>query len=100
AAAASSNHDYTVTAGKTLHLTQIEASASGKAKIEVEVETGVATNTFTSYFVQFNSTADPNMSLELTNSISVAAGVRVRVVRTNKDNQAQDLYSTICGYEL
>lgn len=100
AAAATSNHDYTVTGGTTLKLTQIEASASGKMKIEVAVETGVATNVFTSRFVQFNSTAETNMSIHLSAPISVAAGVRVRVTRTNRDNQAQDLYSTISGIEV
>lgn len=100
AANATSNHDYTVTAGKTLLLSQIEASGSGKMKIEVQTETGVATGVFNSKFVMFNSTSSPNMSLELKAPISVAAGVRVRVIRTNKDNQAQDLYSTICGQEV
>lgn len=100
AAAASTNHDYTVTALKTLLLSQIEASASGKMKIEVQVETGVASGVFTSKFVQFNSTANPNMSVHLASPISVAAGVRVRVIETNKDNQAQDLYSTISGQEV
>jgi hypothetical protein len=100
AAAASDNHDYTVTALKTLHLNQIEASASGKAKMVLQVETGVGTGTFVSYFTQFNSTANPNMCIKLEDDILVAAGVRVRVVMTNKDNQAQDLYSTISGYEL
>lgn len=100
AGGASNNHDYTVTVAKTLLLTQIEASASGKAKIEVQIETGVATNTFVTKFVQFNSTSSPNMQIELKSPISVAAGVRVRVIRTNRDNQAQDLYSTICGQEI
>jgi hypothetical protein len=100
AAAATSNHTYTVTAGKTLQLTQIEASASGKAKIEVQVETGVSTNTYTTKFVQFNSTATPNMTIQISKAIAVAAGVRVRIIRTNKDNQAQDLYSTIVGVEV
>ncbi len=100
AAAASVNHDYTVTALKTLHLNQIEAAGSGKTKLEVKVETGVASGVFNTRFVQFNSTADPSMSLHLDNDISVAAGVRVRLVLTNKDNQAQDLYSTISGFEV
>lgn len=100
AGGATSNHDYTVTVDKTLLLTQIEASASGKAKIEVQVETGVATGVFNSYFVQFNSTAETNMSIHLASPISVAAGVRVRVIRTNRDNQSQDLYSTISGQEI
>lgn len=96
---ATSNHDYTVTAGQTLQLQQIEASASGKAKIDVRIETGVATGVFNTVFTQFNSTAEPNMSICLKAPISVAAGVRVRVVRTNRENQAQDLYSTISGVE-
>lgn len=100
AAAATSNHDYTVTALKTLLLTQIEASGSGKMKIEVQIETGVATGVFNTRFVQFNSTSEPNMHIELTSPIAVAAGVRVRVIRTNRDNQAQDVYSTICGQEV
>lgn len=100
AAAATSNHVYTVTAGKTLLLKQIEATASGKAKIEVQVETGVATGVYTTKFVQFNSTATPNMSIHIESPISVAAGVRVQIIRTNKDNQAQDLYSTVLGQEV
>jgi hypothetical protein len=100
AAGASDNHDYTVTAGKTLHLNQIEGTASGKAKMEIQIETGVSTGTFTSKFVQFNSTATPIMSIKLNNDISVAAGVRVRVIMTNRDNQTMDIYSTISGYEI
>lgn len=100
AAAATSNHDYTVTALKTLKLSQIWASASGKLKIEVQVETGVATGVFTTRFVGFNSTANTNILIPVGENISVAAGVRVRVIRTNKDNQSQDVYSTISGHEI
>lgn len=100
AAAASSNHDYTVTAATTLKLSQIWAAASGKMKIEVQIETGVATGVFTTRFVGFNSTANTNILIPVNENISVAAGVRVRVIRTNKDNQAQDLYSTISGHEI
>lgn len=100
AGGATSNHDYTVTAAKTLLLSQIEATASGKMKIEVQIETGVASGTFTTRFVQFNSTATPNMTIKIGPVISVAAGVRVRVIRTNKDILAQDVYSTIMGQEI
>ncbi|HXN74886.1 MAG TPA: hypothetical protein VN855_00155 [Candidatus Acidoferrum sp.] len=100
AANASDNHDYTVTAAKTLYFDQVIASASGKAKMLIAVETGVATNVFTSKFVQFNSTAETNMQISLIDTIAVAAGVRVRVTMTNLDKQAQDLYSTICGHEI
>lgn len=94
---ATSTHTYTVPASKILYLTQIEASASGRMKIEVRVETGVATNTFVTKFVQFNSTANPNCSIELKSPITVQAGVRVQVLRTNRDLALQDVYSTISG---
>lgn len=100
AANATSNHDYTVTALKTLKLSQIWAAASGKLKIEVQVETGVATGVFTTRFVGFNSTANTNIRIPVNENIAVAAGVRVRVIRTNKDNQPQDVYSTISGHEI
>lgn len=100
AANASSNHDYTVSAGKTFYLKQIEASGSGKMKIEVRIETSAGSGTFNTRFVQFNSTATPNMGIHLDAPITVAAGVKVRVVRTNRDGAGQDVYSTISGQEV
>lgn len=100
AGGASSSHIYTVTALKTMLLSQVEAAASGKMKIEVQIETGVATGVYVTKFVKFNSTAEPNMSIHLSQKIEVAAGVRIKIIRTNKDNQSQDLYSTICGSEI
>jgi hypothetical protein len=96
AAAASSNHDYTTTG--TFRLTSVEASASGKMKIEIQIETAAASGVFNTKCVMFNSTANPNMSFQLKSPILVASGAKVRVIRTNKDNQAQDVYSTILGY--
>lgn len=100
AAGATDNHDYTVTAGKTLYLNQVESTGSGKTRMEVEVETGVATGTFLTSFTQFNSTANPIMHVDIKNAIVVAAGVRVRLAMKNADLTAQDIYSTISGYEL
>lgn len=100
AGGASDSHDYTVTALKTFYLNQVESSASGKAKMVISVETAVASGTFNTRFVQFNSTANTNMSVHLDNPIAVAAGVRVRVVMTNRDLLSEDIYSTISGYEL
>lgn len=100
AAGGTSNHDYTVTAAKTLKLTQIWAAASGKMKIEVQIETAAASGVFNTRFVGFNSTANPNIPISLREAITVATGVRVRIIRTNNDNQAQDLYSTISGHEI
>lgn len=100
ASGATSNHDYTVTGGTTLLLTQIEAAGSGKMKIAVQIETASGSGVFNTNFVQFNSTSSPNMTIQLKSPISVVAGARVRIIRTNRDNQAQDLFSTICGQEV
>lgn len=98
AAAGSDNHDYTAVG--TFKLSRVWAAASGKMKIQVQIETGVATNVFNTVFVGFNSTANPNINIPINENITVAAGVRVRVIRTNNDNQPQDVYSTICGHEI
>jgi hypothetical protein len=90
-AAGVDNHDYTAVA--TFNLTQVEATGSGKAKIEVKIN-GVTK------FVQFNSTATPNMSIHFEQPLVATVGQVVRVVVTNRDNQSQDVYSTISGYSV
>ncbi len=100
ASAATSIHSYTVSAAKTFNFQRVYASASGKLKVEVQVETGVATGVYNTKFVGFNSTATPNIDIAVTTEISVAAGVRVQIIRTNEDKNAQDLYSTIEGTEV
>lgn len=89
AAGASNTQTYTSTGN--FYLTQIEASSSGKMKIEVQVNG-------TTRFVQFNSTANPNMTIQLSQPILATTGQTVTVIRTNRDNQALDVYSTIMGY--
>lgn len=100
AAGSSDNHDYTVTAGKTLHLQGVRSSSSGKAKMLLAIETAVASGIFTPINAQFNSTATPNMNVDFPSTPLVAAGVRVRVTMSNRDLLADDLYSTICGFEI
>lgn len=96
---ATDNHDYIVTAGKTLSIYQVLASASGKTKVELLIEDGPGAGTYTPCIVEFNSTATPNTGYTLPTPIQVAAGVNVRIAMTNRDNQSQDLYSTIIGIE-
>lgn len=100
AAAGTNNHDYTVTALKTLEVKKVLAAASARSKAEVQVETGVATGVFQTRAVKFGSVATPNLDFDFEVPLVVAAGVRVRVIRTNLDNQAMDLYSTIIGREF
>jgi hypothetical protein len=93
AGGATSNHDQVFASASKLY--QILATASGKLKIEVQVEDGAASDVFNTIAVGFNSTANPNIDITLAKYAAIPAGARVRIIRTNKDAQAQDVYSTI-----
>lgn len=93
AAAASVNHDYTVTAATTFIGEQVWASGSGKIKVEVLV------NGATRY-VGFNSTANPNVEIPLLKILKGDAAQVIRITITNRDLQAQDVYSTLSGLEV
>jgi len=97
AAGASDNHDLAVAGGITFELSQVWAAASGKMK--VVVQTTLDGSAFTTVAVGFNSTANPNINIHLAKPVSLvgSATSAVRVIRTNLDNQAQDVYSTING---
>jgi hypothetical protein len=99
AGGASVNHDYTITAAKTLSARKFWASGSGK--IKAEVQTSPDGTTFTTFWVGFNSTATPNISvdLDLLSITDTGTGAKVRIIITNKDVLAQDVYSTISGTE-
>jgi len=86
-----SNHDYTSTGN--FFLSQVHASGSGKMKIEILVNA-------VSKFVFFNSTANPNMTINIENPILATTGQVVRVIRTNREGSSQDVYSTIIGYTV
>lgn len=100
AAGASVNHDYSVTSSKTLTARKFWASASGKLK--AEIQTSPNGSVFTTFWVGFNSTSMPNISIDLDNIAiqDVGTGATVRIILTNKDSQAEDVYSTISGTEL
>lgn len=89
AAAASNTHTYTSTGN--FNLTQIFATASGKMKIVVSVNAVVK-------FAAFNSTANPNINITLDQPILATTGQTVTIARTNNDLAAQDVYSTVIGY--
>lgn len=99
-AAAISNHDYTVTAGKTFLLRQFGFAASGRGKFELQIETAPASGVFNSRVVGFTTEAEGNDEITLATPIEVAAGVIVRIVRTNRDDDDQDLYSWVNGSEI
>lgn len=90
--AALGSHTHTYTATGNFKLKRIEASASGKMKIEVKANS----NTI---FVAFNSTANPNISIDLSDTpISISSTQTIEIIRTNRDGESQNLYSTIIGY--
>jgi hypothetical protein len=96
ASAATSNHDYTTTG--TFRLSQIHVTASSSQKAEIQVETGAATGVFNTVAVLFTSEADLNADWTPVAPPQVISGARVRIIRENTDNQSQDLYSTITGF--
>ena len=100
AAGATSNHIYTITSGKTFNGKKIWASASGALKIEVRVSPDGST--YSSLWVGFNSTADPNITIDLDELVFLESGVgsTIEIIRTNVDKKSMDVYSTISGTEV
>ncbi len=94
------DHEYTVTALKTLLVDHINIAASARAEYEVFVEDGVATNSFDYVDIGFTSVARQSAKIDFAKRLKVAAGVRLRITRKNTDNQAQDLHTTIVGVEV
>ena len=91
---ASADHSYSPTAGAKIR--RLHLSASGFAKFEVKF--GV-TGAEVLKYVYFNSTAHPSMDITLDSPITLANTDTIIITKTNLDNQAQDLYSTINGDE-
>lgn len=98
---ATSNHTYSVPSGQTFYMTDIYASASGKMKIEIQIGDGAVSETFSTKFVFFNSTAETNIHADVQGLkypiIGTANTTTIKIIRTNLDKTAQDLYSSICG---
>jgi hypothetical protein len=92
-----SNHDYTVAATTELRALNVEASSSGYAKYELQVETSAGSGTFNTVGVKFGTASQPNVEFKLKKPKAVVTGAIVRLIKTNLENQAQDLYSTING---
>lgn len=99
AASASQNHDYSITASKTFIGKKFWASGSGK--IRMDVQTSPDGTTFTTFWTGFNSTAMPNVSvdLDLLSITDTGAGAKIRIILTNDDKQPFDVFSTISGTE-
>lgn len=84
----------TTAAGTTgFYLQSILVSGSGKFKAVVSIGG-------TPYFAAFNSTATPSVVIPVPNNTLVATGTVISVAMTNLDLAAQDLYSTLTGFQV
>ena len=96
-AGASANNDYTVV-GTTFELSRVEWSGSGKMKVEVQVGpvAGLVTKAVgftekdTKDYIEFN----PVLVVPVTGTGTV------RVIMTNRQGAATDVYSTIMGTDI
>lgn len=95
---ATSNHDYTV-ANTTFLLKSIIMSSSGGSK--VEVQTGPVAG-LASIAVGFVPREGGTLQLffDPPREVPVTSTGTVRLIRTNRQGQAQDLYSTIIGNDV
>lgn len=100
AASATSNHIYTISSGKTFQGKKIWGSASGALKIEVQVSPDGSS--YSTLWVGFNSASTPNISIDLDELVFLesGAGSTIKIIRTNQDKKAMDIYSTISGTEI
>lgn len=89
------SHSYSPTGN--VKINRLMLSASGKARFEIKFG---PTASEVSKYVFFNSTANPNVMIDLKAPITLAATDTLIIEKKNLDNQAQDLYSTINGDEI
>jgi hypothetical protein len=98
AAGASVNLTYTIPAGKTFSAYKFWSSGSGK--IRVDVQSSPDGSTYSTYWTGFNSTAQPNVDINLTEPAEFqdsGTGSTIRIVITNRDLTAFDVFATITG---
>jgi hypothetical protein len=100
AAGATANHVYTITATKTFTGKKFWASSIGA--IRADVQTSPDGTTYTTFWTGFNSTATPNITIDL-DTIAIqdsGTGSTIRIQITNTEPVfAENVYSTISGTE-
>jgi hypothetical protein len=82
------------------YVQQVFCAGSGKFKAIVQIETAAGSGLFNVAFVAFNSTATPNATITFPSPTLVATGARIQVIMSNNDLAAQDLYSTVSGFQI
>jgi hypothetical protein len=83
----------TATGATGFYLQQIVVSGPGKFKAVVSIGASA-------FWAIFNSTATPTVVIPVPNNTLVPTGTAISVAITNNDLGAQDLYSTISGFQV
>jgi len=94
-----SNHDYTV-AGTTFLLREVKLAASGEMKVEIQVGPIASLVTKAVAFLSGKAGGYEAVRFDPPIEVPVTGTGTVRVIRTNREGAAQDLYTTILGDDL
>lgn len=93
------NHDYTV-AGTTFLLKSVIVSGSGNVKFEIQTGALASLVTRAVGFLTGRAGDTKQVVFDPPIEVPVAGTGTVRVIRTNRENQATDVYSTIIGNDV
>jgi hypothetical protein len=96
---ASDNHDYTVT-GTTFLLKSVIVSGSGNIKFEIQTGPVAGLSTVAVGFLNGRQGDTRQVNFEPAVEVPVTSTGTVRVIRTNRQGSATDLYSTIIGNDV
>ena len=96
---ASDNHDYTVT-GTTFLLKSVIVSGSGNIKFEIQSGPIAGLVTVAVGFLTGRQGDTQQVNFEPAVEVPVTGTGTVRVIRTNRQGSATDLYSTIIGNDV
>lgn len=100
ASAGSITQSTTVAGATGFYVQSVATTSSGKNKAIIQIETASGSGTFNIVAALFNSTATPNSLFTFPTPRLVPTGARIQVIMTNLDLTAQDLYSTVSGYQI
>lgn len=93
------NHDYTVT-GTTFFLKSIIIAGSGNIKFEIQTGALASLVTRAVGFLTGRAGDSKQIFFEPAIEVPVTGTGTVRIIRTNRENQTTDVYSTIIGNDV
>ena len=96
---ATSNHDYTVV-GTTFFLKSVIFSGSGNVKAEIQTGPVASLATVAVAFLNGRQGDTKQVNFDPPVEVPVTSTGTVRVIRTNRQGAATDVYSTIVGYDV